>query len=75
MITPAQCIEGRRLLGWSRERLATGCDLYHTSLLRFEMETWFPKSEGLAAIQRGLEAAGVESTNSGAPGVKLRKQP
>ncbi len=74
MITSAQCSEARRLLGWTRERLATGCDLYHTSLLRFEMGTWFPKSESLAAIQQALEEAGVEFTNEGEPGVKLRKQ-
>jgi ribosome-binding protein aMBF1 (putative translation factor) len=74
MITPAQCLEARKLLGWSRERLATGCDLYHTSVLRFEMGTWFPKSEGLAAIQQALEEAGVEFINEGGPGVKLKKQ-
>ncbi len=74
MITPAQCLEARRLLEWTRERLATHCDLYHTSLLRFEMGTWIPKSESLAAIQQALEEAGVEFTNEGEPGVKLRKQ-
>jgi ribosome-binding protein aMBF1 (putative translation factor) len=74
MITPAQCLEARRLLGWTRERLATHCDLYHTSLLRLEMGTWFPKSEGLAAIQHALEDAGVEFTNGGEPGVKLKRQ-
>ena len=74
MITPAQCLEARKLLGWTRECLATRCDLYHTSLLRFEMGTWFPKSEGLASIQQALEEAGVEFTNEGEPGVKLRKQ-
>jgi hypothetical protein len=36
------------------------------------MGTWFPKSEGLAAIQRALEDAGVEFTNGGEPGVRLR---
>ena len=74
MITPAQCLEARRLLGLTREGLATHCGLYRTSLLRFEMGTWFPKSEGLAPIQLAREAAGVEFTNGGEPGVKIKRQ-
>jgi DNA-binding XRE family transcriptional regulator len=74
IITPAQCLEARALLGWSRDHLAPLCGLSPTTLLRFETGARFPKSEDIAAIQQALEAAGVEFTN-GEPGVKLRKQP
>ena len=74
MITPAQCFDARALLGWPRGRLGAQCGLSVTSLLRFEIGLWFPKSESLAAIQRALEAGGVEFTNGGEPGVKLRRQ-
>ena len=74
MITPAQCLEGRDLLGWTRGRLGAQCGLSVTSLLRFEMGVWFPKSEGLAAIQQALGEAGVEFTDGGEPGVKLRQE-
>ncbi len=73
MITPDQCLEARELLGWTRYRLAPLCGLSHTSLLRFEIGIWFPKSECLAAIQCSLEGAGVEFTSGGAPGVRLTK--
>ncbi len=74
MITPAQCLEARQLLGWSRVRLGSRCDLPHTSLLRFEMGVWFPTSERLAAIQHALEEAGVEFTSGGAPRGKAEGQ-
>jgi hypothetical protein len=53
------------------------CGLSHTSLLRFETGTQFPKSEPLAAIQQALEEAGVVfiPENGGRPGVRLRKTP
>ncbi len=73
MITPAQCKEARKLLGWTREHLAPRCGLSLTSLRRFEFGVLFPKSESLASIQRALEEAGVEFTSGGAPGVRLRK--
>ncbi len=76
MITPDQCLEARELLGWSRVRLGSRCDLSHTSLRRFELGVWFPKSERLAAVQHAFEAAGVifVEENGEEPGVRLRKQ-
>ncbi len=76
MITPDQCLEARTLLGWSRVRLGSRCGLSHTSLRRFELGVWFPKSERLAAVQHALEAAGVifVEENGEEPGVRLRKQ-
>ncbi len=73
MITPAQCLEARELLGWTRERLAPRCGLSHTGLQRFEVGVLFPKSESLASIQRALEEAGVEFTDGDRPGVWMRK--
>ncbi len=73
MITPAQCLEARKLLGWTREYLAPRCGMSLTSLQRFEVGVLFPKSERLAAIQHALEEAGVEFTDGDRPGVWLRK--
>ncbi len=73
MITPAQCKEARKLLGWTRERLAPCCGLSLTSLGRFEVGVLFPKSESLASIQHALEEAGVEFTDGDQPGVWMRK--
>ena len=61
----------------ARTHLGVRCGLSHTSLLRFETGTQFPKSEPLAAIQQALEEAGVVfiPENGGRPGVRLRKTP
>ena len=75
MITPAQCIEARTLLNWSRARLAPRCGVSADTLRGFELGRFVPRPAKLAAIQRGLEDAGVEFTKGGEPGVKLRKQP
>jgi hypothetical protein len=74
VITPDQCLEARRLLGWSCVRLGSRCDLSRTSLVLFEMGVWLPKPEGLATIQQAVNEAGVEFTTSGEPSMKLKKQ-
>ncbi|RYF13204.1 MAG: transcriptional regulator, partial [Oxalobacteraceae bacterium] len=39
-----------------------------------ELATGAPRDSTIAAIRAALEAAGVEFTNGGEPGVKLRRQ-
>ena len=73
MITPAQCLEARKLLGWSRDRLSARCNVNHTSIRLLELEMRPLRPEDRAAIREALEAAGVEFTN-GEPGVKLKRQ-
>ncbi len=76
MITPAQCLGTRKLLGWTPERLAPRSGLSHTLLRRFETGAHPLNSECLVALQRTLEAAGVifVEENGKGPGVRLRKQ-
>ncbi len=73
MITPAQCIEARKLLKWSRNRLAPQCGMPAECLRLFEIGGW-DLPEGHIAIRRTLGAAGVEFTNNGGePSVKLKR--
>ena len=73
VITPAQCREARKLLGWSLDLLGPFCGSSHTTIRRFEVGIRALSPERLAAIQAAFEAAGVDFTNGGEPGVKLRK--
>ena len=73
MITPAQCLEARTLLNWSRARLAPRCGVSADTLRGFELGRLVPRRPKLEAIQHGLEEAGVEFTNGSEPGVKLTR--
>ena len=75
MITPAQCLQARKLLHWTPERLACRCESSSTTIRLFEKNERLVSLERLAAIQSALEAAGVEfiPENGGGPGVRLRK--
>jgi hypothetical protein len=44
-----------------------------TTISAFENRQKLPRYNTVDAIRRALEAAGVEFTNGGEPGVKLRK--
>jgi DNA-binding XRE family transcriptional regulator len=72
-ITPAQCRAARELLALSQEALAKAAYLHRTSIIAFEKNQGAMRRNNLNAIQHALEAAGVEFTNGGEPGVKLRK--
>jgi hypothetical protein len=75
MITSAQIRAGRLLLSWSPQVLAARTKLGLATIRR--SETTDGDGEPMItmvhadAIRRGLEAAGVEFTNGGEPGVKL----
>ncbi len=72
-MTPAQCFEARKLLKWSRDRQASRCELTATTLRLFEIGSRNLSAEDLAALKEALEEAGVEFTNGGEPGVKLKR--
>ncbi len=76
MISGTQIREARALLGWSASALARAARVRPTTVQRAEATDGEPAITMVQAnaIQRALEAAGVEFTNGGEPGVKLRKQ-
>jgi len=79
-MTPEQLRDARRLLGWSTDRLAVQSNTTAGFIGVFEDTgrigkfLWHPDGfDALGAIRAALEGAGVEFTNGGEPGVKLRK--
>lgn len=72
-MTPAQSRAARGLVDWSQVELASKSNLSESTVRDFERGRRVPNPNNLAAIQRALEAAGVEFTNGGEPGVKLRR--
>ncbi|MGI4794899.1 MAG: helix-turn-helix domain-containing protein [Janthinobacterium lividum] len=73
-INAAQIRAARGLLGWTRDQLVAASAVPKRTLVRFEDEDAEPRRATLAAIRTALEAAGVEFTNGGEPGVKLKRQ-
>jgi transcriptional regulator with XRE-family HTH domain len=73
VITPAQCLEARKLLKWSRDRLAPRCELSLDTLRRFETGAKELRPDDLASLQHALEVAGVEFTNGRETGVRLKR--
>ena len=70
MIIGAQIKAARKLLGWSRDRLAPKACMSITALNKIE-EGSSALSTQVDGLQRALESAGVEFTK-GDDGVKLR---
>jgi transcriptional regulator with XRE-family HTH domain len=70
--TPAQCRAARGLLGWSQVQLAEASKVATKTIADFERESRTPYDRTLADVQRAFEAAGVEFTNGGQPGVRMR---
>jgi transcriptional regulator with XRE-family HTH domain len=74
-MTPSQCRAARALLDCNQIELATRALVGLSTVVDFERERRAVSSDAIAAIQRGLEAAGVifiEADGDG-PGVRLRK--
>lgn len=65
----------RALLAWSQERLAAESGVSLPTIKRLEPGdgSLATKVATMEKLQSALEAAGVEFTNSGQPGVRLRK--
>lgn len=75
MIKPAQCRAGRALLAWTMPQLADASGVSVSTINSFELERRNPIAANLGALQRALEAAGVEfiAENGGGAGVRLAK--
>jgi len=65
MITPQQIRGARGMLGLTQAELAERCVMSKTGLNNIERGLSDPKVSTLAAIQRALEAAGVEFIERG----------
>lgn len=70
MISIEQIKAARALLDWTQDDLAQAAGLSKPSINTLERRISNPKMDTMNAIQRALEAAGVEFTEG--PGVKLR---
>jgi DNA-binding XRE family transcriptional regulator len=73
MISPSQIRGARAMLRLTQAELAEKAGLSKVALIHIEAAAGKPKAATLAAIQRTLEIAGVEFTEEGPPGVRLRK--
>jgi DNA-binding XRE family transcriptional regulator len=71
-MTPSQCKAARALLGLSQERLAAAAEVSPTTVTNFEIEKSVPQRSTLRAMQRALEAAGIEFQDGDAQGVRLK---
>jgi transcriptional regulator with XRE-family HTH domain len=72
-ITPDQARAGRQLLAWTQAQLAVEARISPATVSQFEGGKYRPSLGILSAMQSALEESGVEFTNGGEPGVKLRK--
>jgi hypothetical protein len=71
---PAQCRAARGLLNWSEDRLASAAGIEVFVLRDFEGEKAVPHMSA-QALQRAFEAAGIEFSDHGAPGVRQQPAP
>ena len=75
LVTPEQVKAARKLLGWTRVRLAARANTGEGAIRRYEDGGGIAATLYLAAIRAALEAAGVifVAENGDGPGVRLRK--
>ena len=69
---PLQCRMARAALGWGVRELAAAAKVSTDTVARFERGEEL-KERTIDALQRALEAAGIEFTNGDQPGVRLTK--
>jgi transcriptional regulator with XRE-family HTH domain len=75
MATVEQIKAARALLGWSQEDLAEHSGISLPTVRRFEARSKLRVSEDARLkLEAALEAVGIEFTNGGAPGVRLRRK-
>jgi transcriptional regulator with XRE-family HTH domain len=72
IILPVQCRMARAALGLGVRELAAAAKVSIDTIARFERGDEL-KERTIDALQRTLEAAGVEFTNGDQPGVRLTK--
>ncbi len=73
-LTPAELIAARRLLGWSKMWLSARMGISERAITRFENEGAVFRAFDPSRCRDVLEAAGVEFTNRGKAGVRLKKR-
>ncbi len=71
---PAQCRAARGLLNWSEDRLASATGIKLSVVRDFESEKPVPRLTA-QVLQRAFEAAGIEFSDHGAPGVRQQPPP
>ena len=73
---PVQCRMARAALGWGVRELAAAAKVAIDTVVRFERGDEL-KERTVEAIQRVLEAEGIEfiDANGGGAGVRLKKRP
>jgi transcriptional regulator with XRE-family HTH domain len=71
MVTSAQLRAARALLNWTVRDLAEKAGVHRNTVTRAETEENHP-GHAVAQIVRTLEAAGIEFTNGGQPGVRMK---
>lgn len=74
MLTAAHIRAARALLDITQAELAERVGISKTGLNNIERGNTDPKASTLSAIERYLTDAGIEFTNGGEPGVKLRRK-
>ena len=72
IFTPMQCRMARAALGWGVRELAAAAKVSTDTVARFERGDEL-KERTIDALQRALEAAGIEFTNGDQPGVRLTR--
>jgi len=74
-LTPGQIKAARKLLGWSRTKLAARADASELAIRRYENGRGIAGRLKLMTVREMLESAGVifVEENGEAPGVRLRK--
>jgi transcriptional regulator with XRE-family HTH domain len=72
---PSQCRAARGLLDWTQDQLASAARVRAATISKFENGISTLQQVTLHAIQHAFEAAGVEFTNGGQPGVRLKASP
>lgn len=71
-ITGKHVAAARALLGMSQAELAEATEVAPNTIMRFETGQNEPRALTLSTLQRVLEDRGIEFSNGGEPGVKLR---
>jgi transcriptional regulator with XRE-family HTH domain len=72
-LTGAQLKAARELLGWPQHRVAAELGVSQSAIARFELGKGRLSALQTSVLKRAFEAAGVEFTNGGEPGVKLSR--
>jgi transcriptional regulator with XRE-family HTH domain len=73
-VTPEQIKTARELLGWSQAELAAKVGVSETAITLFEREKRRLLVLDSKALRSALESAGVEFTNFGEPGARVRPE-